>query len=481
MARRLFSGAFLSWGLALILAGAPPARGAPPDEGECPILSGAAGAPDAAPLLIKTGMRVDAEGLLALQSLLPREVWRHRERFFFEGMLMEIGPCHRRYSIPAFYRKATEKHAGEASLDEEGNLKNYRAGTPFPQQTIDAEDPMAGARWAWNLEKRFRGAGYAGRFRITDLPSRVGSVMRYRGDFFAFQAAGRSDLPNEQYRVPGSGTLLWSSGGEFSEPFGARGLAWRQLRGSRSESRWSRPDDIFVYIPSLRKVRRSATPWVDGAFLPRFSIAGQAQKSGGVALGGGGAPISPGAGASLAISEAARAGLTGLFLRPNAYVWRLRGERTVLAPLNAVNPGWPIVTERNYGHSGLSVAADRWDVRRAMIIEGRLREPGETVQSLTIYIDYQTLQPLYWIARTRSQRLVEVGILVHRFSGDLGDPPSWPDGSPAAIFEPVAASFANTLESSGGWLRESYQLRSLPFPPGKVKKMTTTDALERGH
>ena len=105
----------------------------PPDEGECPAISprGPDGKPetDATALIIKEGMRVDSEGLMALQTLLPREIWRHRESFFFEGMLMEIGPCHRRYPSPQFYEAATTLHAGKASLDERGNLEHFVAGS----------------------------------------------------------------------------------------------------------------------------------------------------------------------------------------------------------------------------------------------------------------------------------------------------------------------------------------------------------------
>ncbi|HIG00318.1 MAG TPA: DUF1329 domain-containing protein [Myxococcales bacterium] len=461
-----------------------PSFAAPPDEGECPSISprGPDGRPDtdATPMIVKEGMKVSAEGLLALQTLLPREVWRHRESFFFEGMLMEIGPCHRRYPLPRFFLEATDKHAAGVVLDDEGNLSNYVAGVPFPQASIDPDDPMAATRWAWNLEKRFRGAGYRGRFRITDFPTRMGAVMRYEGKFFAFQAAGRADLAETDYRSPDTKNLLWATGGQFTAPFGARELAWRQFRSPGSETRWGKPDDVFVYIPSLRKTRRSGTPWVDGAFMPRYSVADQSQGGGGMALSGG-VSIQPGAGPSLAVSENARAGLTGLYLRPNAYRWRIRGEQTVIAPLNGQRQGWPVTQGRNYGTSGLSVAADRWDVRQAVVIEGISLQRSETIRTITIYIDYQTLQPLYWISHTGKKRLVEVGILVHRFSGDRPEEQRWPDDSPNRVFEPVAASFVNALAGRGGWLRESHSLESLPFTPSAVKRMTTTSALDRGH
>ena len=472
-------------GIAGLLSAAPgPALSAPPAEGECPAISSAGPdgkpEPDATPVIVKEGMRVDAEGLIALRSLLPQEVWRHRESFFFEGMVMEIGPCHRVYPEPELYREATQNFADKVSLDDQGNLENYVAGIPFPQASIDADEKMAATRWAWNLEKRFRGAGHRGRFRITDFPSRLGSVMRYEGEFFAFQAAGRSDLASSGFRSPETSDLLWATGGSFSAPFGARGLAWRQFRGTASEGTWSKPDDVFVYVPSLRKTRRAATPWVDGAFLPRYSVADQHRGGGGLALGGG-VSIQPGAGPALAVTEASRAGLTGLFLRPNAYLWRLRGEQTVIAPLNGVRPGWPLVEGRNYGTSGLSVAADRWDVRHAVVIEGLLRQRSETIHSLTIYIDHQTLQPLYWFSRTRSHRLVEVGILVHRFRGDGGEGGSPAPDSALRVFEPVAASFVNALAGRGGWLRESHALESTPVKASAIKRMTTTDALDRGH
>ena len=77
--------------------------------------------------------------------------------------------------------------------------------------------------------------------------------------------------------------------------------------------------------------------------------------------------------------------------------------------------------------------------------------------------------------------MVEVGILVHRFNGDLPGEPRWSDDTPNRVFEPVAASFVNALSGRGGWLRESHSLESLPFNPSAIKRMTTTDALNRGH
>lgn len=395
-------------------------------------------------------------------------------------MLLEIGPCHRRYAIHDFYEKATEHLAVDVELDDDFDLKGYKAGLPFPPETIDPDDSRAGAMWAWNLQKRFRGAGHTGRFRITAIPAKAGSIVRYRGDFFLFQAQGRADLADTDYRWAESNDVLWSTGGYFAEPFSARELAWRQFRVAKSLRKWREPDDIFVYVPSMRKMRRSGTSWVDGFFAPRFSVAGRA-AGGGAVLFGNSAAVSPGAGASAAASEDARMGFTGIFLRPNAYNWRIRGERTVIAPINGAKSGYPLVEDRNYGYSGLAVGNDRWDVRHAVVIEGALRAKNETIRTVTIYVDYQTLQPLYWISRTDKRRLVEVGVLVHRFTGDVEEYPPWSDGKPTYVFEPVAASFFDALAGKGGWLRESYDLRSIPFDESDRKRMMTSHALQRGH
>ena len=111
-----------------------------PPEGVCAPQEGLAGWPvgeDAPPIPFAPGDLLDVERLSLLQSYLPPEIWEHRERFFFEGMALEVGPCFRDYSAPAFFREATEKFRGQASLLENGGLANHTAGLPFAPETID--------------------------------------------------------------------------------------------------------------------------------------------------------------------------------------------------------------------------------------------------------------------------------------------------------------------------------------------------------
>jgi hypothetical protein len=177
-------------------------------------------------------------------------------------------------------------------------------------------------------------------------------------------------------------------------------------------------------------------------------------------------------------SEYLRRGFVTLSLRPNAYVWRLRGEREVLAPINGYRPGWPVSPDRNYGSSGLSVSSDRWDVRQAVVIEGRARFRDQ-FKTLTVYLDYQTQQPLYFILRGDRGLIREVGIAVHRFSGDTPGYPEFSEGFAANVFDPVAEVFY-VMSDDSGWRRESFTVRSIPTREEVQRRFTSTDFLMRG-
>ena len=467
-----------------LLAG--PASGGPPPENQCPSISGpiGPGISDAVPRRLERGQKLTYDSLSALRQLLPHEIWQQRHVFFFPGMQMVIGDCHRRYPVPEFFRSATQRYAGKARLDADGNLKDYVAGLPFPPDTIDVGSPEAGAKWAWNLENRFRGSGPVGNFRLVDVAPRLGQDHTSEGFFFFYQTGHRTDLAETQYAVEGSSDDLWVAGGRFLKPQAARHLAWRQVRPEEAEEKYSLSDNTFVYVPTMRKVRRSATPWVDGMYIPRYSVAGDTggggMPFGGEAYTGASGSLNPASAISIHQTEDIRRGFTALALRPNAYVWRVRGEREVIAPLNGSRPGYPNEKQRNFGPHGLSVASDRWDVRWAVVLEGRLRMENQGFQSIVIYVDWQTQQPLYVITRASRGRLLDVGIPVHRFSNDVINYPDWPNGERSSVFDPVAEVSYRVVDDSG-WRRESYDVRSTPAEERVRRRFTSTDFLVRGH
>jgi hypothetical protein len=98
---------------------------------------------------------------------------------------------------------------------------------------------------------------------------------------------------------------------------------------------------------------------------------------------------------------------------------------------------------------------------------------------LTLYIDWQTQQPLYVVTKGHRGRILEVGIPVHRYSEDTLDYPRWPNGESARVFDPVAEVFYRVGDDSG-WRRESYDVHSTPADPRLRRRFTSADYLERG-
>lgn len=457
-----------------------------PPEGRCLGAAGGEGAGDAidathAPP--RTGSVIEYAALPAIRALLPSEVWQHRDALFFDGMRLTIGACHRRFAASIAFTAESREFAGRARLDDAGNLHDHIAGLPFAAEAIDASAPDAGVRWAWNLEWRYRGAGPAGSFRIFDLPDERLLASRtlpqlFVGNFFVIQTAARADLRRHQESA--SRTNSWVAGGEFREPPDARHLAWRQYRSREADHDARRADEVFVYLPDLRKMRRAAGARSDGVFMPRYRAAGQ-DNARVLPYGQGGrlSTIEAGHGGALAVAEDIERGFTGLALRPNAWTWRVVAEREVLAPLNARSEGWPLHEGRNYGPSGLSLASDTWDVRWAVVIEGRAHATNTPTPRVTYWVDAQTAQPLYAMRRTAAGALREVGVLAHRYSADTAHYPAFPNGDAANVFDPVAAAFL-TLPS-GGWRRESWDTRSVPVDGKEIRALLSTDALTRGH
>ena len=84
------------------------------------------------------------------------------------------------------YITATIEHAGGVSLDQVGNLVQYRAGLPFP--LLDPADPHAGLKAAWNA--RYADSGDSVQ-RLESLQLRNGTgAYEYGFSFFYARAYG---------------------------------------------------------------------------------------------------------------------------------------------------------------------------------------------------------------------------------------------------------------------------------------------------
>ena len=401
-----------------------------PPEGGCAsaILPAKADAPA---FELRPGDVVGADRVDSLRGYLPPVIWDNRDRFFFAGMRIEVGPCFGDYSAPAAFREATEKFRGHSALKDDGGLADHVAGLPFPPDSIARDDPRAGIMWAWNVESRWQAGGFRGKFRVIDL---VHSEP-YEGEIWKRELARRADRPDDGYRVPDTGTRLWAAGGRFFEPFSARRLAWLQLRDAASNTDARRGDDLYFYMRTTRKVHDLPSEGIEGVFVPSFSMASQ------------GGALTPGSGAEAkSAPESRRRAFEGLELRPLLYSFRVLRTENVLAPINAMTPAYPADSKRDFGPSGLSWASDRWDLRRSLVLEASPHDGGPRS---VLWVDLQTLYPLYFASYDGNGEMLEVGYWVGRFS------------SAERTIEPVGSAFTS-LHMSASWRRESWEISSAP-------------------
>ncbi len=241
-----------------------------PKPGSCSPQGGLRGWPpgqDAPPVPFQPGETFGIDELATLEDFLPHFIWENRDKFFYEGMRLEIGNCFADYSPPDFFQSATAQHAGQPKLDTEGGLRDYTVGLPYPPDRLDPMDPAAGLKWAWNFELRYQAAGFWGKFRTTDMVGRDGRAEPFVGEIFRAQTMFRSDLPKEDYKASGVRGKHWVGGGLMFEPFDARHYSWRQYRDTKHMTEPSRTDDLHAYLPDFRRVRRVSAAGIEGILI----------------------------------------------------------------------------------------------------------------------------------------------------------------------------------------------------------------------
>jgi hypothetical protein len=162
----------------------------------------------------------------------------------------------RSMGVPKEYNAATGRYSGEARLGSNGELLNYVAGLPFPD--VHLTDPQIGLKMAWNFYWRWIGDDYR-----TGGGTGKGKIVRY-----AIEKDGserRADVLHHTMKTRGRVTL-------DAKPRigGYEHIDWMQLRADEYprdtagtttlEIRYADPkreDDLYIYVPSIRRVRRA--------------------------------------------------------------------------------------------------------------------------------------------------------------------------------------------------------------------------------
>jgi hypothetical protein len=205
---------------------------------------------------VAPGDKIDASNVDKAKDLLsPGMVWCVKR-----GWPITVSET-KRIEWPQAYKEATEKYSAQVKLTPDGlDVKNYVAGLPFPD--IDPKDPQIAYKIMWNYSYNFLTTDDVD---LRNFDADTGSIPQdgpmsverhflldhFRRLFWTgrLYVDPKPDKPNPNgYRAQqGLYPIL--------EPFDLKGVG--ALGNRYVES--SKQDDSWLYLPSLRRVRRLST------------------------------------------------------------------------------------------------------------------------------------------------------------------------------------------------------------------------------
>ncbi|PKO55052.1 MAG: DUF1329 domain-containing protein, partial [Betaproteobacteria bacterium HGW-Betaproteobacteria-21] len=159
------------------------------------------------------------------------------------------------------YVAATREHARDVKFDPaDRTMSGWKAGMPFPPDTIKLDDPNAGDKVIWNL----RAATYGATMDLRDISfvfisgsTGVERVQRWQSRRYYME--GRLDGGP---MTEGDGSITQKTYLFATSPQDIRGLGTFSIRYNDPTS--AKPDDTWAYLKSVRRTRRlSGGAWMD--------------------------------------------------------------------------------------------------------------------------------------------------------------------------------------------------------------------------
>jgi hypothetical protein len=429
------------------------------------VLAAAAGAQEdvspGAPTF-KEGDTISFDRVESLKPFLPPEFWDNRDFFFYEGMQLEIGPTNRDYSEPTAFQQASERNKGSAKIGPEESLEGYVSGRPFSGPIDCKGDPQAGAKLAWNFDWRWQGDGSNSRYYYSYWDRGEELPLYYEGTSKIIKMSGRVEpsyqaMEADLFRGDKRKHIF---GIEVDAPFDARGILVMTYRYNESQNATSetKNDDTWVYVPTLRRVRRiSSAQRTDAVSGTDFTLDDLRSFDG----------IVP------------------------QYKWScLAQDVPILAPMNSRVGAYPYSRDHNFGPFGLSYADDRWELRKAYKLRFTPNNSDHPYSKKDIYIDSQTFEPLYSFAYDRKNELWKIITHNHRWSEDnLKDDAKKTNGRWYAGWEEIPEPRDNransdiivNVQTGTGNRIEYWDNHGTPFQSkGKVRRYIDIGRLTKG-
>ena len=363
---------------------------------------------------VKPGDVVTAANAQQVRGLVPEEVAPYTIENFPELEMKIVAT--EEYPVHPKYVEATVKYACQAKLGSKGELLNYTAGQPFPfsewaktatnhKCDLTPDDPQIGTKLAWNFNFRWQAGG-------THMPHWGQSFWRGKGDNTWKIAQGeyrrtyfshRADLLPETTDLVKGTNLEFAEYNETAAPYDMRG---QRFLVYRYKNPLEKDDDIWAYVPSLRRVRRIASnERADSLFGSDFTFEDLYLFSGHIW----------------------------------DHDWKFEGDPTVLAvmdskrecfPLNV--PGWNPDKISELGNDDMFFACkfgpyralpfvgETWQKRTVVKIVQTPKSPAHPYSRRILWYDKETFSPLMALAFDREGKPYRLGWYVGRWSENTG-------------------------------------------------------------
>jgi hypothetical protein len=275
---------------------------------------------------------------------------------------------------PRAYKEATEKYAPQVKLSADGlSLQNYVAGQPFPN--ITPKDPQFALKVMWNYDY-----GFVNGIDDTDLrnfDADTGSIPQdgpmtverhFLLDHFRrlFWTARLYVDPKPEKPNP-NGYRAQQGLYPILEPFDLKGVGALGNRYIDS----AKQDDSWLYLPSLRRVRRLSTAQRSDALFGQdtdvdsyYGYAGQVSWMD----------------------------------------WKYLGDKEVLATVHAEH--FPVKWDEKVDWAW----NDNWEKRKVYVIEGTSKLPQYAYSKRVLYVDKETWGITYSDIYDRSGELWKIWI-----------------------------------------------------------------------